>query len=174
MRPKISLGAIAWLNTARVRLVFVFQSLLLLAALPSGAAAPTTQSSAERPNILWLTCEDIGPQLGCYGDTYATTPNIENARTTSQVLKASPDGRAWRHSRRKRAAEAPSKSAPPPGTGMRPTAGSRRRAVLRHSGCSARFRSRSSGPARPRTPRYPRACIDPQSDRPPTAAPYHR
>ena len=30
----------------------------------------------ERPNILWITCEDISPQLGCYGDTYAITPNI--------------------------------------------------------------------------------------------------
>lgn len=30
-----------------------------------------------RPNILWLTCEDIGPNLGCYGDTYAHTPNLD-------------------------------------------------------------------------------------------------
>lgn len=30
-----------------------------------------------RPNILWLTTEDIGPQLGCYGDTYAQTPNLD-------------------------------------------------------------------------------------------------
>lgn len=30
-----------------------------------------------RPNILWLTCEDIGPQLGCYGDGYADTPNLD-------------------------------------------------------------------------------------------------
>ena len=32
---------------------------------------------AERPNILWITCEDTGPQLGCYGDDYATTPNLD-------------------------------------------------------------------------------------------------
>jgi arylsulfatase A-like enzyme len=31
----------------------------------------------ERPNILWLTSEDHGPHLGCYGDAYATTPNID-------------------------------------------------------------------------------------------------
>ncbi len=30
-----------------------------------------------RPNILWITSEDNGPQLGCYGDTYATTPNLD-------------------------------------------------------------------------------------------------
>ncbi|MGB2824862.1 MAG: sulfatase, partial [Phycisphaerae bacterium] len=31
----------------------------------------------DRPNILWITCEDMSPNLGCYGDTYATTPNID-------------------------------------------------------------------------------------------------
>ena len=31
----------------------------------------------DRPNILWITCEDISPNLGCYGDAYAVTPNIE-------------------------------------------------------------------------------------------------
>lgn len=31
----------------------------------------------ERPNILWLTCEDTGPHLGSYGDRYATTPNLD-------------------------------------------------------------------------------------------------
>jgi len=30
-----------------------------------------------RPNILWLTSEDHGPHLGCYGDAYATTPNVD-------------------------------------------------------------------------------------------------
>lgn len=33
--------------------------------------------AADLPNILWLTSEDNGPQYGCYGDTYATTPNID-------------------------------------------------------------------------------------------------
>ncbi len=31
----------------------------------------------ERPNILWLSSEDNGPQLGAYGDTYATTPALD-------------------------------------------------------------------------------------------------
>ena len=30
-----------------------------------------------RPNILWITCEDVGPELGCYGDKYAVTPKID-------------------------------------------------------------------------------------------------
>ena len=31
----------------------------------------------ERPNILWITSEDNGPFLGCYGDDYADTPNLD-------------------------------------------------------------------------------------------------
>ena len=32
---------------------------------------------ADLPNILWLVSEDINPQLGCYGDSYAQTPNLD-------------------------------------------------------------------------------------------------
>jgi len=35
------------------------------------------KEKAERPNILWLSCEDTSPDLGCYGDKYAVTPNID-------------------------------------------------------------------------------------------------
>lgn len=38
-----------------------------------------TPVSAEekRPNILWISCEDISPNLGCYGDKHASTPNLD-------------------------------------------------------------------------------------------------
>jgi len=32
---------------------------------------------SERPNILWITCEDMSSNLGCYGDKYAVTPNLD-------------------------------------------------------------------------------------------------
>ncbi len=31
----------------------------------------------KRPNILWISCEDLGPRLGCYGDKVARTPNLD-------------------------------------------------------------------------------------------------
>jgi len=34
-------------------------------------------TAADRPNILWISCEDISPHLGCYGDSTATTPNLD-------------------------------------------------------------------------------------------------
>lgn len=33
--------------------------------------------AADRPNILWISSEDNGPQLGCYGDDFAITPNLD-------------------------------------------------------------------------------------------------
>ncbi|MGZ0709661.1 sulfatase-like hydrolase/transferase [Coraliomargarita sp. W4R53] len=34
-------------------------------------------ASAQKPNIVWLSAEDISPNLGCYGDPYAITPNLD-------------------------------------------------------------------------------------------------
>ncbi len=36
---------------------------------------------AAQPNILWLSCEDISPHIGCYGDARAITPNIDRLAT---------------------------------------------------------------------------------------------
>jgi uncharacterized sulfatase len=42
-----------------------------------GGAALCFGAEQRRPNILWITCEDIGPQIGAYGDRYATTPTLD-------------------------------------------------------------------------------------------------
>jgi arylsulfatase A-like enzyme len=36
-----------------------------------------------RANILWITVEDMSPNLGCYGDAYAGTPNIDRLAAES-------------------------------------------------------------------------------------------
>lgn len=65
----------------------VVSSVLVLLAASLGraqmAAAQTT--AAQRPNILWITSEDNGPQLGCYGDAYADTPNIDALASKGQI-----------------------------------------------------------------------------------------
>ena len=33
--------------------------------------------AADRPNILWISCEDISPHLGCYGYSKAITPTLD-------------------------------------------------------------------------------------------------
>lgn len=42
---------------------------------------------ANQPNFLWLTSEDHGPQMGCYGDRYATTPNIDALAAKGMLFK---------------------------------------------------------------------------------------
>ena len=47
-------------------------------AFLAASAGPMIQAqSAPRPNILWVTCEDISPNIGCYGDRYANTPTLD-------------------------------------------------------------------------------------------------
>jgi uncharacterized sulfatase len=46
-------------------------------AFACGAAASVKAAEGDRPNVLWITCEDTGPALGCYGDNYANTPTLD-------------------------------------------------------------------------------------------------
>lgn len=39
--------------------------------------SPSFLAAADHPNILWISTEDINPNLGCYGDAYAVTPNLD-------------------------------------------------------------------------------------------------
>jgi N-sulfoglucosamine sulfohydrolase len=48
---------------------------LLLAALAGCSDAP--QSPATRPNVLWIVADDMGFEIGAYGDPLARTPNID-------------------------------------------------------------------------------------------------
>lgn len=41
------------------------------------AIAGGNDASIPRPNILWITSEDNGQELGCYGDRFATTPHLD-------------------------------------------------------------------------------------------------
>jgi uncharacterized sulfatase len=53
---------------------------LMILAYPAA-----TVDAADQPNILWITCEDISPNLGGYGDKYAVTPNLD--RLASQGVR---------------------------------------------------------------------------------------
>jgi arylsulfatase A-like enzyme len=58
----------------------ILSAFVILSLLPAVRAA-----DAPRPNILWLTCEDTGPHLGCYGDAYARTPNLDRLAARGMI-----------------------------------------------------------------------------------------
>lgn len=47
----------------------------------------TSCSAADRPNILWISSEDHGPHMGCYGDKYATTPNVDALAARGMIFR---------------------------------------------------------------------------------------
>ncbi len=58
------------MNMRCIQFVFVLVSGLF----PVGQCCA---ADAAPPNILWISCEDISPHLGCYGDPHAITPNLD-------------------------------------------------------------------------------------------------
>ena len=61
---------------------FLFSFLMVCGVLQAA-------EQAERPNILWITAEDMSPVLGCYGDPFAITPNIDRlAKESVRYTKA--------------------------------------------------------------------------------------
>ncbi|NDB76175.1 MAG: sulfatase, partial [Verrucomicrobia bacterium] len=61
----------------------------LLAALSAFSLQLSTflAVAADRPNILWLSSEDHGPHMGCYGDKYATTPNVDALAARGMIFR---------------------------------------------------------------------------------------
>lgn len=55
------------------------------AAVAGLPASVSTGFSVEKskPNILWIIAEDIGPDLGCYGNRRVSTPNLDKFATES-------------------------------------------------------------------------------------------
>ena len=43
------------------------------------------EASSSRPNILWISSEDHGPHMGCYGDSFATTPNVDKLAARGMI-----------------------------------------------------------------------------------------
>src|SRR5690606_35138426 len=50
---------------------------MFVALVSIASTAAGSDEGSPRPNILWITSEDNGPELGCYGDAYADTPNLD-------------------------------------------------------------------------------------------------
>ncbi len=77
----------------------MWTKIILIPAILSFSLSFGFTQETSRPNILWITAEDMSPTLGCYGDAFAITPNIdrlaaegvlyENAFATAPVCSPS-------------------------------------------------------------------------------------
>ena len=59
------------------------RSLVAILIIAISVAVATPGRAQDNPNILWITAEDMSATLGCYGDEYANTPNIDKLATES-------------------------------------------------------------------------------------------
>lgn len=73
------------MNTLRLSRGILWMPPFLIRCLGGGGGLLTGLLVAlhanTQPNILWITSEDNGPHLGCYGDSFATTPNLDALAT---------------------------------------------------------------------------------------------
>ncbi len=56
-----------------MKIRYTLSFIVLIAFMATGF----TKKDPDLPNILWITSEDNSPLLGCYGDEFATTPNLD-------------------------------------------------------------------------------------------------
>src|SRR5437879_4178512 len=66
------------LNTAGVGMCCWF-------AFLNGVTLEVIAAESVRPNILWISSEDHGPHMGCYGDAFATTPNVDKLAARGMI-----------------------------------------------------------------------------------------
>ena len=59
------------------RKVRLRQALVLAWSVLAFVVVSVPGSAAPRPNILWISLEDVSAHFGCYGDSHAITPNVD-------------------------------------------------------------------------------------------------
>ena len=58
-------------------LVLGLVATVLLWGMILASATRTAGMGRTPPKVVWIVGEDLGPELGCYGDTNAITPNLD-------------------------------------------------------------------------------------------------
>lgn len=66
--------------------LLINSTLVLFVVFQMGCMSDTKETT-HRPNILWLTCEDISPTLAMYGDSTASTPHLDRLAAESLIYK---------------------------------------------------------------------------------------
>ncbi|MGH9835560.1 MAG: sulfatase family protein [Blastocatellia bacterium] len=70
---------------AFIRIVCSLAAIWIAGWQSASSGFQAKQSASSRPNILWISAEDLSPDLGSYGDRYSRTPNLD--RFASQGVR---------------------------------------------------------------------------------------
>lgn len=62
-------------------MLFIFSAVMLMCS-----ASLFSQQQRSRPNVLFIALDDLRPQLGCYGDPHAITPNMDELAARGMVF----------------------------------------------------------------------------------------
>jgi len=82
-----------------IKLYSHYLQLVVFSILLLQISCSTKDRTGQKPNILWIVADDLGTDLGCYGDSLVYTPNLdafakqsilfENCHTVSAVCSPS-------------------------------------------------------------------------------------
>ena len=72
-------------TTFAVLLIVVAMASTAMAGFPGKPAEQLAAGPPSRPNIVWISNEDMSPRLGVYGDALARTPVLD--RFASQSIR---------------------------------------------------------------------------------------
>src|SRR6516162_9020913 len=70
------------------RILLVYSVVTLMLTMPGARSAQEIRQKkrTKLPNIVWITSEDHGPHMGCYGDKFARTPNIDKLAKKGMIF----------------------------------------------------------------------------------------
>ncbi len=67
---------------SRISKTLFFLSILLIGTIECQRNPEKEEAKTEfQPNILWIVADDLGTDLGCYGDSLIYTPNLDKLAT---------------------------------------------------------------------------------------------
>ena len=65
---------------------YLISSLLISILFIFGSCNSKTEQSIEKPNVLFICVDDLRPELGCYGNDYIHSPNIDKLAQSGAIF----------------------------------------------------------------------------------------
>ena len=67
--------------------IILNSAIILIALFSLSGCSTTNNKTLAKPNILWIVADDLGTDLGCYGDSLVYTPNLDKLAKESVLFE---------------------------------------------------------------------------------------